>query len=162
MKKNGEKYPWIKSIFKKKRKPNGPEGVYAGPEFFGKDEVSKPVYAGPGYFKNETRKVYEGPDPRTKNGGSESSAPTGDVYAGPEYFSPQDRATVMCVYAGPEYFNPQNGTPAGSTRQPQPESKPEIPEGDGVRCPACGNVLIPGSGFCHECGMPVKTAKEDE
>ena len=57
-------YPWIKSIFRKKKPEQYAAGVYAGPESFG----------------GETKKLYEGPDLDTE------SKPVEDVYAGPEYY----------------------------------------------------------------------------
>ena len=57
-------YPWIKSIFRKKKPEQGAEGVYAGPESFG----------------GETKKLYEGPDLDVE------SKPVEDVYAGPEFY----------------------------------------------------------------------------
>ena len=56
-------YPWIKSIFRKKKPDGGAEGVYAGP----------------GSFGGETKKLYEGPDLDVEN------KPVEDVYAGPGY-----------------------------------------------------------------------------
>ena len=219
MKKNGKKYPWIKSIFRRKKRKDQASAVYAGPEMMNPVGTEKPVYAGPDYFGGgESNKIYAGPErlagkpddddrpvedvyagpefferpapdgeepedfpgdttiddeeedgftfdePTDEDDGPYTDGPALLTYAGPEYSPPPAIEPVMCVYAGPEYWNPRNGEPIGAAPPPEtPENKPDIPEGDGVTCPACGAVLIEGSEFCHECGMPVKKPeKKDE
>lgn len=99
-----KKYPWIKSLFKRKRRP-GTEGVYAGPEQMNRSRFGK-VYAGP---------------PRNPDD-SEFAA----VYGGPDYFANRDRkrdskddAEFEDVYAGPEYFG---------IREPDGEEPVDLPE----------------------------------
>lgn len=154
-KKDGGKYPWIKSVFKKRKKGpvRGAEGVYAGPDYFmdGPGE-SKKIYAGPEFYKKKE-------DP------SDNSRPVGDVYAGPEFFEdepdglvkaiysapvfperPQE-PPVMCVYAGPEYFSQRrDGAPVGMA-QPQEKDCDGSP-----RCAFCGTRTPDGAKFCPECG----------
>ena len=202
MKKNGKIYPWIKSIFRRKKKSPA-TGVYAGPEMMNPVGTEKPVYAGPDYFGGDDRPVedvYAGPgffdkpspddaepedfpgdtptDDEEEDGfsfdepaESEESGPHTDgaallTYAGPEYSPPPAIEPVMCVYAGPEYWNPKSDEPTGVSLPPEElENEPPLHFDDegGTRCPACGTVLIGGSEFCHECGMPVKKPeKKDE
>jgi len=125
MKKDGKRYPWIKSIFRKGGK-NPAEGVYAGPDMMDRAGAEKPVYAGPGYKKDgpdESRKIYEGPDFFSGNGNrEEADRPVEDVYAGPEFFErpgpdenepedipfdePDEDGPALLTYAGPEYSPP--------------------------------------------------------
>ena len=117
-----KKYPWIKSIFKKKRPA---EGVYAGPEMMknaapGEDEKceTEPVDV-----------VYGGPDMIKKPEDPQIVMPEPDkpVYAGPEFFAPE--APVREVYAGPRDLDrdaPLEDVYAG----PEPLEEPEDPEED--------------------------------
>ena len=123
MKKEKGFYPWIKSIFSKKQKTNA-EGVYAGPDQMKgrrRPAFTKCVYAGPPRNRKEIEAVYAGPEPMN------------DVYAGPEFFEPDEPveetptepaenptdpagtpeppAPEMPVYAGPEFFEPSEPAP---------------------------------------------------
>ena len=128
----GEKgfYPWIKSIFSRKNRQRGAEGVYAGPEMINRNVVQD-VYAGPEYFGGDPGTPGEQPDiikeddapvaPEGEEAGNRGDIQEHEtenmqnadmqmpspssfammVYAGPEFF----RNDSMPVYAGPEYFN---------------------------------------------------------
>ena len=109
-------YPWIKSLFKRK-KDSPAECVYAGPSYFERKDKEKPVpcedvYAGPEYFDG--------------NGGPPEEAP---VYAGPEYPDEPDEKgddnDPICedVYAGPEYFGSDPDDP-----EEAPEEEKEMEE----------------------------------
>lgn len=127
---DGKKYPWIKSIFGRKKKGSA-EGVYAGPEHFEKDGEAKCVYAGPEYFEKKRddvvmEEVYAGPefferDPDL-SGEPEEAEPVPEE-SGDEQLPnfddlpkvPPEIQQMMCVYAGPEYFSGQQtcvGAPA--------------------------------------------------
>ena len=165
-----KRYPWIKRIFmKKKKEPEPVECVYAGPEVdpatrpehvLPEPPADKPVYAGPEYFEREpVSKVYAGPE-------FYKDAPDPDdgireVYAGPEYFerpdggAPEDEPEedaplppdeqpepparrdppIMMVYAGPEYFARRSGkTPEELGMHPSNERDGEKgTEGDGQK-----------------------------
>ena len=118
---DGKKYPWIKSIFGKKKKNNPAEGVYAGPEHFEKDNEAKCVYAGPEYFEKkrpevEMEEVYAGPEFFERDP-EEPEVPEEDAPFSEEFdFEGQPVPNfddlpkvppdmMMCVYAGPEYFS---------------------------------------------------------
>ena len=124
-----KKYPWIKSIFGRKKKNRSAEGVYAGPEHFEKDSEAKCVYAGPEYFgKNDAamEEVYAGPefferDPDLSEEPEDAApAPGGSDEGKMPIFDgvpvePPKFPQMMCVYAGPEYFSGQQtcvGAPA--------------------------------------------------
>lgn len=133
------KYPWIKSIFKKK---TADRCVYAGPEYFekrnGSDKaqtgpVMQAVYAAPVFKKDPAlaEGVYAGPAPIGR-------APIGRVYAGPEPETdtgtggagPLERpeAEIEDVYAGPEFFcaGEEPGEAPGSEAEEEAE-KPDLP-----------------------------------
>ena len=164
-----ERYPWIKSIFSKRKKANPSEAVYAGPDMFNRASNDRPVYAGP-----EKRRPAGRPDDAEMN----------DVYAGPEFFekcsedevfdAPEEVSEVKsftpppefftaekCVYAGPEYFNPPRDgeargvfVPQASENSGEDESdKKETAPAEGMRiCPVCGGASPEKSKFCIECG----------
>lgn len=149
MKDEKKKYPWFRSIFKKKKdEPDDPgmDDVYAGPEFFEQGEPEEPenedavepetsfgpmecVYAGPD--------MMDEPDPRMTT-----------IYGGPDMTGPPDPRMMMAVYAGPEFFA---GTykPIGATA-PEPEEPKS-----GNYCHFCGTPLREGEKFCRECGTPI-------
>ena len=132
-----KKYPWIKSIFRRKKKP-GMEGVYAGPaemegRFFNKVYAGPPkeddpsqyecVYAGPEYFENMGR------DPGS---GREFE----DVYAGPEFFGesePVDEEPADEPVDEEPADEPENGPDEGSENEP----------GNGIEAGPSGSELIP-------------------
>ena len=173
-------YPWIKSVFGKKKPGPGAEGVYAGPESFGGetkklyegpdlDTESKPVedvYAGPEYFENGPVEPEEGEDlpdgpEGPKDGKDEDDRPVAVLYAAPAYLADQPpQPPVMCVYAGPEFFAPtRDGERGGFAPAPEPEEeKNDIADGgeDGPRCPSCGAAVPDDAPFCHICGTPLK------
>ena len=98
-----KKYPWIKSLFKRK-----------------KNEPVECVYAGPEYFKNRNQpriepvsRVYAGPE----NIDRPEEAP---VYAGPEVMEAKNNDVFEDVYAGPEFF--------GNQPDDEPEEDIEEPE----------------------------------
>ncbi|MBO4411582.1 MAG: hypothetical protein J5794_05295 [Lachnospiraceae bacterium] len=145
------KYPWIKSLFRKKPLLNQVSGVYAGPEQMGGAQNPKPddgpidVYAGPEYYEPKA------------------------VYAGPEYFDASKRVYAgpqLMVYAGPEYFKNRKsdlGAPAPEPALEDPdtvceESANKVPEGS-RKCTACGHVYPADQPFCPECGT---ASKQDE
>ena len=107
----GEKrsYPWIKSIFSKKRPVRC---VYAGPEQMRNNPASG-VYAGPDYFEKKRRRPEE----------------VNDVYAGPEFFEKKssEPEEVNDVYAGPEYFGEPEEPDTEMAEEPE-ETAAEIPE----------------------------------
>ena len=176
-------YPWIKSIFRKKKPEQYAAGVYAGPESFGGetkklyegpdlDTESKPVedvYAGPEYYEGAPVEPEEGGDlPDVPEDGparpeadeeetDEDDRPVMALYAAPAYLA--DQPPVMCVYAGPEFFAPRRDG-AGGEFAPAPapeEGGKETAEGDdGPRCPTCGAAVPEDAPFCHECGTPLK------
>ncbi len=176
-------YPWIKSIFRKKKPDGGAEGVYAGPGSFGGetkklyegpdlDVENKPVedvYAGPGYCDYETPPIDavfpedEEDDDDDYDGGistDEEGRPVSVLYAAPEVLSDLPQAPpVMCVYAGPEFFAPPcDGDGGQFAPAPEPEEIEEEPaEGcDGPRCPSCGVAVPEDAPLCHICGTPLK------
>ncbi|MBS7262561.1 MAG: hypothetical protein KIG36_03015 [Eubacteriales bacterium] len=119
-----KKYPWIKSLFGRKKPPA--EAVYAGPEYFEKrnrprpEEAIEDVYAGPEYFERPADETGEEDAPPPP---AEEAEPVplrkktlfGRVYAGPAYYKRRDRKAeppeteteagvepIRCLYAGPE------------------------------------------------------------
>ncbi|MBQ7669669.1 MAG: hypothetical protein IJS45_02985 [Clostridia bacterium] len=146
-----KKYPWIKSIFGRKKKKNPAEGVYAGPERLEGDREAKCVYAGPEYFNKkridvDIEEVYAGPefferDPVDENEIEEApAAPDPDDELPPELRMQKEYLEnlpkvppemMMCVYAGPEYFSGTErhlGAPApeGVDLSNLPQWSPEI------------------------------------
>ncbi len=158
-------YPWIKSIFRRKKPEQGAEGVYAGPGFFGDetkklyegpdlDVESKPVedvYAGPEYYESAPVEPEEGGDltdepEEAPNGGEagregtdEDDRPVAVLYAAPAYLADQPpQPPVMCVYAGPEYFAPKGGDEGGYAPAPMPEEDENgVSEGGEEDGPRC-------------------------
>ncbi len=135
-----KKYPWIKSIFsRKKKKPT--ECVYAGPEMMNRRPVPiGRVYAGPPPVPERDKPVYAGPEVSGRKNRPDSLAE--GLYAGPEYFGikpkKEPKAPVIeDVYAGPEFFG--EGRDDGPSRAETVEvyAGPEyfgfsdIPDGDG-------------------------------
>lgn len=124
MKKQQDKqaYPLIKRLFGRKQPPA--QGVYAGPEYFKKEQDPAPmedVYAGPEFYERDPEEG-NGKRPRTE-------PPMKCVYAGPvptprRPIPPKDMnidppkppvQPMECVYAGPEYWD---------TARPQPRPVP--------------------------------------
>ena len=109
---DGKKYPWIKSIFGRKKKTNPAEGVYAGPEQMlngVKPGEAKCVYAGPARpsrrDSDDVIDVYAGPE---FFGGEEApeeeTAPEQETEKIP-FYPPVPPDMAMCVYAGPEQMS---------------------------------------------------------
>ena len=169
-----DKYPWFKSIFRKKPKKEYAAGVYAGPEQMARrpgakkpsdDEEPIDVYAGPEFFERDPEE--EPVPPKKPECRPEPEKP---VYAGPEYFGSAkrvyegpERFQQMMVYAGPEYFRSRSEQGAGAFAQAPAEDPDtvceelpeEIPEGS-VKCPSCGYVYPANLQFCPECGTDTK------
>ena len=173
-------YPWIKSIFRKKKPERGAEGVYAGPESFGgetkklyegpdlnlEDKPVEDVYAGPEYFESDPfepkteEDLPDAPDNDVPDEQDEDDRPVAVLYAAPAYLADQPpQPPVMCVYAGPEFFAPKYGGEGGFAPAPVPEENEScVPDGekDGSRCPSCGVAVPEDAPFCHICGTPLK------
>ncbi|MBQ7600308.1 MAG: hypothetical protein IJU57_06535 [Clostridia bacterium] len=126
-----KKYPWIKSIFSRK-KATPPAAVYAGPEYWDKKrkdgdngttepvpDIVNDVYAGPEYFGEPEEPGNETVSDDTLCEPGEFSAvrppvpPVMMVYAAPGFFPgeknngtdmPPFQNSTMPVYAGPEYY----------------------------------------------------------
>ena len=171
-------YPWIKSIFGKKKPEQGADGVYAGPGYFedetkklyegpSPDTESKPVedvYAGPEYFESDPVEPEEGEDlpdasEEPEDGAGEDDRPVALLYAAPAYLADRPpQPPVMCVYAGPEFFAPKNEDGGFAPAPPPEEEKNDIADGGagGPRCPFCGNAVPGDAPFCPECGKELK------
>ena len=178
-KKNGI-YPWIKSIFGKKKptadavyagprpvrdfeEDDGPvmEEVYAGPEFYEQspdepEEIEAPVYAGPEFFEEPPMtKVYAGPV------ADEAPDEVAEDVIAQEETPPAPPREFMCVYAGPEYFRKEKtGVPFMTAKTTVcPECGAEYPEGEAA-CPKCGKrtVFEDGTVACAKCGAHVDPA----
>ena len=133
-----KKYPWIKSIFKRKIKTS-PECVYAGPEYFAKKNEAKEVYAGPEQFSMNP--VYAAPEVLA---GRRFEMPT---YTGPEL--PPDDPGIEEVYAGPEFFSgipdePEEGIDA-PVEDDEEQIRPVPPEPVPMMCVYAGPEIMSGS-----------------
>ena len=157
-KKNGI-YPWIKSIFGKK-KPTA-DAVYAGPRpvrDFEEDDgpVMEEVYAGPEFFEEPPMtKVYAGPI------ADEAPDEAAEDVIAQEETPPAPPREFMCVYAGPEYFRKEKTDVPFMTAKTTvcPECGAEYPEGEAA-CPKCGKrtVFEDGTVACAKCGAHVDPA----
>ena len=166
-----KKYPWIKSVFKKKPPVTC---VYAGPAVMGKFPMEPQTDDGD---SPRTEKVYAGPSP-------DQRPQFEGVYAAPASsgIRPRPLASEMeDVYAGPEFF--ENGAePDEEAEEPVSEAETESSEEAPEKAPPESVFMMVYAGpgyfsngggmnafampaavsgpFCERCGLPVpKEAK---
>ena len=157
-----KKYPWIKSLFKRKKRP-ATECVYAGPaemnkRIFGKVYAGPPkedppefvaVYAGPEYYEIGSE---NGPD-----GGSGEEQQFEDVYAGPEFFGysePDDEEPTDAPDVPEDDASAENG-PSAPSADDLPEDGSDEPGSDPSKETDPGDVPndIPASNGLDENAM---------
>ena len=134
-----KKYPWIKSIFHRKKKDEA-RGVYAGPE------------------QMSFQRIYDGPKPPDLSALPERPIEM-PVYAGPEFFK-GEAIPMKMVYAAPEVSDREKPEAEMEEVYAGPGMMEELPEGT-VRCGACGEPIPENAAFCPECGMPHREKKHD-
>ena len=119
-------YPWLKSIFCR-NSTRGPEAVYAGPEYFRKDDpIAEEVYAGPEFFERTKNESPEEDAPLPPDEEAIPAPPEADkpVYAGPEYF--ERRPIMGKVYAGPGFYKAPKDVPPEDDGQTFEETEQPI------------------------------------
>ena len=103
----------------------------------------------------EEKKKY----PWNKSRAEDAPPAASGVYAGPEFYNqqPPESQLTMCVYAGPEYFAPNNG--AG----PPPGAFVAFDSLiSSVYCPECGMAVGETDRFCTNCGAKLPEKQGDD